>query len=218
MRIACALAEGFPFCRNLPVHSDASCFSLHPSPHSFGRVPTRKGHRTLKPLDGKRFCHLLCRCWVQSLCSTHLCPQGMWQCCWHSWKDEKFQAAERAALTPLSFPRQLSCRHSSPLEVMSCLAPQCKSQKVSCLRKTINKKYQDYCLPHLQISPAHIFLSDNLCLPVSSCSNTSSFPKMDWSSWRLLSHLFKQTNLKTLCSKPHNSSSRGKSAYFYIFI
>lgn len=77
-------------------------------------------------------------------------------------------------------------------------APQCKSQKVSCLRKTINKKYQDYCLPHLQISPAHIFLSDNLCLPVSSCSNTSSFPKMDWSSWRLWSHLFKQTNLKNI--------------------
>lgn len=38
-------------------------------------------------------------------------------------------------------------------------APECKSQEVSCLRKTINTKYQDYRLPHSQIPPAHICLS-----------------------------------------------------------
>lgn len=189
MRIACTLA----------LCSFWHLLLLPPSfPTQLLQGPPQDWPQHPEVLGWKRGLPLSLQLLSTSLCSTHLCPQGVWQSCWHSWKDEKFQAVERAALTPLPYPRQLSCCHSSPLEVMSCRAPQCKSQKVSCLRKTINKKYQDYCLPHLQISPAHIFLSDNLCLPVSSCSNTSSFPKMDWSSWRLWSHLFKQTNLKNI--------------------
>lgn len=56
--------------------------------------------------------------------------------------------------------------------------PECKSQEVSCLRKTINTKYQDYRLPHSQIPPAHICLSQQFML--SRCQAVqipSVFPK-----------------------------------------
>lgn len=54
-------------------------------------------------------------------------------------------------------------------------APECKSQEVSSLRRTINMKYQDYHLPHLQIPQAHICLFQQFMLSVTSCSNTLSF-------------------------------------------
>lgn len=63
------------------VHSDISCFSLHPSPHSFCRVLVRIGHSTLKSLDGKGFCHFLCSCWVQvsvlPTCAPRACGKAV---------------------------------------------------------------------------------------------------------------------------------------------
>ena len=65
------------------------------------------------------------------------------------------RASKVAVTSPLVFSRgdklSGSVRHPP--------APECKSQEVSCLSTTINMKYQGYRLPHLQISPAHICLS-----------------------------------------------------------
>lgn len=68
---------------------------------------------------------------------------------------EQMRASKAAVTSPLVFfggdELSGSARHH--------IAPECKSQEVSSLRKTINMKYQDYRLPHLQISPAHMYLS-----------------------------------------------------------
>lgn len=111
--------------------------------------------------------------------ATHLSPVGHMATRLMLWNKWELRQQSMLSWLPFHFPG--SCHVPSHLLwrwwavwLSHHLALQCKSQKVSCLRKTIKKKYQDYCLPHLQISPAHIFLSDNLCLPVSSCSNTSS--------------------------------------------
>lgn len=68
---------------------------------------------------------------------------------------EQMRASRASVTSPLIFSGgdklSGSVHHSA--------APECKSQEVSCLRKTINMKYQDYRLPHLQISPARICLS-----------------------------------------------------------
>lgn len=116
-------------------------------------------------------CHLFFRSSTQLpvsiLCSSHLASP---QAC-DSTPDalEEIGASKTAVTSPLVFSggdKLSGSVHHPPI-------PECKSQEVSCLRKTINAKYQDYCLPHLQISPAHICLSQQFmpsqCQAVQIC-------------------------------------------------
>ena len=120
---------------------------------------------------------------------------------------EEIGASKTAVTSPLIFSGgdELSgSAHHPP-------TPECKSQEVSCLRKTINAKYQDYSLPHLQISPAHICLSQQFmpsqCQAVHICHLF-----LKWAdAWFLAS-------LAVCCkSRSHQKSScHGEGRHIYL--
>ena len=150
---------------HLPEETDKlnPCLYLMPSPCLFA-------HR-FSALGWKGLCHLFFCSSIQLpgsvLYSSHLASP---QAC-DSTPDalEEIGASKTAVTSPLVFSggdKLSGSVHHPPI-------PECKSQEVSCLRKTINAKYQDYRLPHLQISPAHICLSQQFmpsqCQAVQIC-------------------------------------------------
>ena len=97
-------------------------------------------------------------------------------------------------------------------------APECKSQEVSCLRKTINMKYQDYRLPHLQISPAHVYLSPQFMPSQCQAVQISClFPKWpDLWFLALLGPFVVRAELSAVM--PHQKSSYHGDGWYIFFL
>lgn len=141
IKITLLWSKAFLCCRKNPAPSKVSISPCRTSLHKVWQVSSRMDgpngwagwtkpqasaapvpclHSTFYPMNGKGFGCLQFCCYIQVSAHPTWLPLGQVTGPWCSGGHENFWGTQHPP--PLLFPRQLSCPHSSSLEVTSCLA------------------------------------------------------------------------------------------------